>query len=139
MHFKLHVFVIPFLALASPEYRCLVWLRNLYTRTRAVLGEQWMDEVTADWDYRIYHDFLGAALEPWEDDEDSNLAEKTLVINTEDVVDWMQSLLEEFDPMWVDNSPYIDGHATVFNRRSPAEREAAAAEKQAILDELATI
>jgi len=123
--------------IGSVASRREIKLRRVYERLGAVIGRQWADEIAGDWDTRIHYEELDAVTAHWGDENVSLTAHSTLVIDLSDMSSRMRELLVQFDPLWVNNRKFCDfGPATIFNRRTVAERQAAKAEKEALLAEL---
>ena len=121
--------------IGSVASRREIKLRRVFGRLEAALGRQWSHEIAIDWDTHIHYEEINAYTAHWGDE---TLAENsTLVIDIEDWSDRMRELLVQFDPLWASDCKFRDfGPASIINRRTPAERQAAKAETEALLREL---
>ena len=112
-------------------------LRGIFGRLKEALGKQWSHEITVDWEIHDHYDMVNAYAAHWGDEKPSLMQNSTLVIDVADWSDRMRDLVASFDPLWVDNLEFIDdGPATIFNRRSSAERLVDRVEKEALIAEL---
>ena len=112
----------------SVAFEQLLRVRALYTRIKAVMGRQWIDEIMESSDYRIYHEEMDAFISRWEDEENQVRlkTDSDHELDFEMAYDHMKSMLDEFDPLWEDNRPYgdfdDDDLPTIVNERTPERR-----------------
>lgn len=120
--------------IGSVASRREIKLRRVFERLQTVLGRQWSHEIAVDWETHAHYEEINAYAAHWGDECAEN---STVVIDLADWSDRMRELLEQFDPLWASDRKFRDfGPATIFNRRTLAERQAAKAEKEALLAEL---
>ena len=123
--------------IGSVASRREITLRLISERMEKVIGSQWSHEVAVDWDTHQNYGEINAYAAHWGDEDPSLMRNSTLIIDVADWSDRIRDLLEPFDPLWVSNRPFMDfGPATIKNRRTPAERQAAKTEKEALLRKL---
>ena len=123
--------------IGSVASRREIKLRLVFSRLKAALGYQWSHEIGGEWETHVHYEELNAYAAHWGDEKVSLMESSTLVIDLVDWSDRMRELLVQFDPLWVNNRVYRDfGPASVFNRRTPAERQVAKAERESLLAEL---
>jgi hypothetical protein len=106
----------------SAAFEQLLRVRALYPRIKAVMGRQWIDEIMESSDYRFFHEEMDAFISRWEDEDDqAYLKTSDHELDFEMAYDHMKSMLDEFDPLWVDNRPYGDfddeDEPTIVNER----------------------
>jgi hypothetical protein len=122
--------------IGSVASRREIKLRWIFKCVEALVGSQWK-QVTIDWEIYENYNMLDAYAAHWGDESVSLMQNSFLIIDIEDWSQRLRDLVATFEPLWVSNRPFIDhGPATIFNRRTPAERLAAQAEKEALLREL---
>ncbi len=123
--------------IGSVASRREIKLRLLFARLQAALGHQWSHGVACDSETHVHYEELHAYTAHWADEDASLMENSTLVIDLADMSDRMRDLLVQFDPLWVDDREFQSRRvATLVNRRSDAEKQAASAERAALLAEL---
>jgi len=127
--------------IGSETARHLLWIRALYLRIREVLGEQWIDEIKESSDYRYYHEEMGLFLAHWKKEGTvQELKQRPQELNTETAAEHMRSMLDEFEPTWVDDREFgdydEDETPKIINKRTEEERMAAKLEVESLYRDL---
>ena len=126
----------------SAAFEQLVSLRIIYDRLKRVLGPEWINDVTIDWDFHMYHDELEMFTACWEKEPSlEKLKDRMQEINLVNASDFMRSLANEFDPMWKTSASDDEGSddekpTPVVNPRTMVEKVGALIEKESIIRDL---